>query len=468
MDMTKLKNAFDVAVEAAKSAAEGSDRAPFDRAMKDVRAEIAALENTDGGSELEGLRSTVEQLRADVDQATKAVREVRKAGLGIGGDGRIVVPQGRAARMQMLADGRAWMDDRTAHRYGAYIAYAATRMHPKWAESDLPDYVRGLGKDIFEAQGQVRGGILMGKDVSMDFDVDVDADGAYLFPDEFRGELIRNVEAVGRVYTLMRRVPLLEGSSIKWPKRTGGLTAYPTAAGAAIQQSAMTFDLVTLTAEKLGVLVGVPNEFLRNTSLLADLGQLLATEIIYALASKIDDCAVNGDGTDDYAGVTGILESGNLSVVTLSSHDSGATVDETDIDDIEEGLGYEYALENARWLMSLSMVKHIKNLRTTTGASALIWDRGDGVGGQMPPTINGYPYTISNKFPAVGGIGASEEFCAFGDLRMSHFLGMVRDVMLATSEHAAFGQDATLFRGLASFDIQEQDATATVVGKTHS
>jgi len=411
-----------------------------------VLAEALKAAGTDGASEgMKDLVKELAQIKADLAAQAEAVRKYQKAGLLVRG-GSVTVP-GREARLQMLADGRAFVDDEQARRFGGWImerCFTARRM-------DVPKAVREIADDVRKAVG--------------DMDVSVGASGEYLIPDEFRAELIRNVEATALVFPLFRRVPLVTGGQTILPKRTGGITAYPVAAAAEFERQRMTLDTVTLQPAKWGAICVAPNEFVRS-SLLVDLGNFVALELVYALREAMDNACVNGDGTGAYAGITGLLRSGTLSTVTFAAHTTGATMTEVDADAIVEGITNAYALPNARWLLSLSMLLRLKHLRSATG-EPLLWDKGDVASG-LPSTIDGFPYTISPKFPAKASVTAATVFSAFGDPRMSHIVGMLRDIQIDASDQAFWTSDQIGFRGLVVWDFKEADADAMVLGKTHA
>jgi len=439
------KKALTAYLEEVRKAPEERDEKAMAKA-ETVLVEALKAKGTDGPTaEMQDLAKELAQIKADLAAQAEEIRKFRRAGLIVRG-GSVVVP-GREARLDMLKDGRAFMDDEQAKRFGAWTFNRCALAR----RINVPKAVKEIAEDVEKAAG--------------DLDWSVDASGAYLVPDEFRAELIRNVEATALIFPLCRRIPLATGGQTTIPKRTGGITAYPVSAGAEFERQRMTVGVVTLTPAKWGAICVAPNEFLRS-ALLVDLGNFVALELVYAIREAMDNACVNGDGTGDYAGITGILQSATLTTVTLAAHQTGATVDEGDFDDIVEGITKAYALPEARWLISLSMLLHGKHLRSATG-EPLLWDRGD-VGRGLPSTLDGFPYTISPKFPAKAGVTAATTFCAFGDPRMSHVVGMLRDIQIDTSDQAFWTSDQTGFRALVQWDFEEQDAAAMVLGKTHA
>ena len=153
---------------------------------------------------------------------------------------------------------------------------------------------------------------------------------------------------------------------------------------------------------------------------------------------------------------------GSPSAVTAAAtHTTVATLDGTDISNVIAGLTVGYALGEAEWGMSLSVKGKLRALKTTTGAP--LYQRGNQ---REPSTIDDYPYQLSPRMPASGSIGAAELYAFFGNLRLSHIVGMVRDIEIARSEHALFESDMMAIRGTMHVDIQEADASAIVTAKT--
>ncbi|NLF31577.1 MAG: phage major capsid protein [Planctomycetes bacterium] len=429
-------------------AVEATDTKAMTGTLKSIGDAIAEMETSGGfaGTKaFDDLAAQLKQMRTDVDTVIDAQRRAEKNGMLLRG-AAAVIPGGRAARLEMLKDGRAFTSDETARRFGASVTVRLVRLG--LIPQDL------VPKSIME----------FGDSVWKDAEVtpDIATSGGNLIIDEVRPEIIRNVEAMGRVFTRCRRVPLVTTGTTTIGKRTGGLTATPTAAGALINRTAPTLGTITLTPQKWAMIVAVCNEFYRQQRLLADLGQWLGVEIAYGFAYAFDDAVINGDGTAAYGNITGILQSATITAVAAANtHTTAATLAAADFDTFLAGLSVEYALAEAEWYMHLSVERVARALRTATDALP-IFERG---GGREPNTLNGYPYTISSRFPAASAIAAGTKFGAFGDLRLSHVFGMIGDITVDTSRDALFENDMTAIRALAHVDCQEADADAVVVLK---
>lgn len=247
-----------------------------------------------------------------------------------------------------------------------------------------------------------------------------------------------------------------------YPKRTGGLTSYWTAVAAEVERSGLTFTTVTLDPEKVGTLTAVPNEMFRDPGLLVAIGNLIGIEIVHAMADRLDHTVVNGDGTADHGGFTGILESAAIASQSAdATHTTVATLDADDVGKVVAAL-ISYALPNARWGMSNAVKGQLRNIRSTTGVP--IYDRGNGA--REPAAIDGFPYALGTRCPTVAAAATGNPYAVFGDWRLAMYVGMIRNIAIASSEHAYFPSDMTAIRGIMHVAVAEADADAMVIAKT--
>jgi len=423
--------------------------ADFEKLTQLAKDDATALSELKTGG-LEGtaeLARQMAEMKAQLDSTAKQMAQFSKMGLQVRG-GATIIPEGRDRRLQMLADGRAFASDETAMRFGAW---AVQRLW-KHGAGEMPRRTREIAEDVAKQW------MATCKDADIDYS---SGTGAELMSNEFRAELIRNVEAVGVVFPQCRRVPLNTMGTTTYPKRTAGLTSYWTDLAAAITSSGLTFGTVTLTPKKVGTLTAVPNEMLRDPMLLVAIGQLLGVEIVYAMADRIDHTVLNGDGSADHGGFTGILQSSNFGTqAATATHTTGATLTAADFDLGVGALTVAYALTNARWVLSLSMLMHGRSLRTTAGDA--IFDRG---GDGFPANVDGYPFTVSTRMPAKSAVTAGLKWGIFGDLRLAMYVGMIGGINIDRSEHVNFAEDMTVWRGTMHLAIAEADTNALVVSK---
>ena len=440
----KLMNARAALAAEWEKGASAMDFAKASAALKTISEEVDGLDR--GYAAGKDMAAQVAQLRIDVDAASKAANEAARNGLIAGSGGRILVPGGRAARQEMLRDGRAFLDDEVARLFGAW--YATTMLRAR--NFEVPKAISDMAEKAVKA--------------TPDVDPGTSSLGGALVPNLFRAELIRNVEAYGTLFTKARRVVIGLGTTT-YPKRTAGQTAYWTSAGAKITQSGITFGTVVLQAEKLAALIAMPNEFMRDPTLLADMGNLAAVEIAYAIAYALDNAMANGDGTATYGGIIGIFQSATITqlIEAAATHTLLTTLAVGDIVAVAAGLAGSQYHGQAEWIGSLSVLYTILGLTTTAGAP-LFMQQTDELSRRK--ILAGFPWGISQICPASTAIVAGSKYAAFGDLRQSHYCGMIRNVEIAVSTDVYFDQDMTAVRGVVHADIQEADPLALAIAKT--
>ena len=421
---------------------------PSDRDQKAVATcmdDIAKFAESDeakgytGSEDLTAFAATIKQLRGDLDAQADQIRKLEGAGLHVGK--RQVKLAGYDEIMSMRKVMRVFPLKETAEQFGAIAARMLFAGDRRYKEIVAPR-TRDMAEELIKA-----------------LDPGVSGSGAELVANVYMADMIAHVEAVGVLFNLCDRVMLATTGQTIYPKLTGEMTAVPVAVAAQIAETSPTFGTVTLTPVKWGTLTPVPNEFFRNPTLLDQLGQRLAWLITRAIAYAFDNALVNGDGTSAYGTITGLLNDSSLTTVTASAAQSVGAYTGAQIGDIIAGLAKDYVTD-PRWYMSLSSEPTIRNIRPTTGTP--LYERG---GNGEPNTIDNFPYSICQRFPAAS-VGADAEWAAFGDLRLSHYFGMLGGIQLAQSEHVRFESDVTVIRGLAHADAATKDADAIVLAKT--
>ncbi len=97
------------------------------------------------------------------------------------------------------------------------------------------------------------------------------------------------------------------------------------------------------------------------------------------------------------------------------------------------------------------------------GVAHPLYHRADGA---TPSTIDGYPHKKCNVMPAAGTIVAGSKYGFFGNLRISHICGILREITIDRSDHVLFESDMYVLRGIMHVDVIEADTDAIVTAKT--
>ena len=165
---------------------------------------------------------------------------------------------------------------------------------------------------------------------------------------------------------------------------------------------------------------------------------------------------LSGDGSGTDGGITGLLNSGDVTDVDMATNEGKFTDLSWDYLVELESAVLDASLANARYVLSQSILGQIKKLADTTKKPIWMPPAGD-----QPATINGYPFTIVNQMPALSATGTSKRFILFGDFAAGLYLGRRRNLRIDRDTSYAFDTDQTAFRTLESVD-------AVVVGGSTS
>jgi HK97 family phage major capsid protein len=293
---------------------------------------------------------------------------------------------------------------------------------------------------------------------------DVNTTGGYLVPEEFGTDMIRLVEERGVFRRYANIVPMMSDTKSN-PRRTGGLTAYFVAEGAAGTESTGSWDRVGLIAKSLMVLTRLTQELSEDASI--SVGDSIAEEMAYAFAAKEDDCGFNGDGTSTYGGINGVkpkIVAATASIFTAATgHD---TWPELTLADFSGAIGLlpQYAdMGNAAWFCHRTFWASVMEaLAAAAGGNT----KGD-IAGPFSRSFLGYPVVISQVLPSTTAVAT---VCAYlGDLRMSADFGDRRGITIAMSDQASVGGQSTFERNEIAmkaterFDINVHDVGTTAV-----
>ncbi len=287
-----------------------------------------------------------------------------------------------------------------------------------------------------------------------------DSAGGYLVPEEFARAIIRNVEQYGVFRQRIAKVPMA-GSRMSWPKRTGGFTVYYPDEGVAVTASQLAFGRVTLNAKKWGIFAEISRELEEDSAV--GLGELLALEFTLALAIAEDTNGFVGDGTSTYAGITGVLGSSNVSVVTMGSGDTDfEDLDSDDLIDLKAAVPtYAKRAPDCAYYAHPEICAIIEKMKDGMGRPIYQQPTED-----RPARVHGYELVEVNTLPDSGDTAISTKFIAFGSLMLWGMLGQRRAISVERSKDTLFKEDQIAVKCIVRQDIQEADGDAMAVLRT--
>lgn len=122
-------------------------------------------------------------------------------------------------------------------------------------------------------------------------------------PIEFSKRIDREIDEVGIWPREAFRMPMTQ-DKMSFQRRTAGLKCYKTGQKNAAKKSAAGFSTINLIADEWNVLCCYSKSLDEEAA--AEVGEMIAVEIIQAHAETLDDGGFQGDGTEDYLDVWGI------------------------------------------------------------------------------------------------------------------------------------------------------------------
>jgi HK97 family phage major capsid protein len=254
------------------------------------------------------------------------------------------------------------------------------------------------------------------------------ADGGYLFPDEFRAEIIRDIVEKFSMRSLVRVVPM-NRDVMKIPTLTSGPKVSWTEENATKSTTTASFNEATLTVKKMAAILYSSDELIEDSSEI-DVVDLIVTLFSEALQREEDRVITVGNGTTQPTGLTTAVTATTIQSITCSGNLS--------FDNI---INLEYALPmkyhpNAVFLVHRNNIREMRKLKDSN--NRYYWS--EPVAAGQPATFHGYPVIENNNLP--------ESTILFGDFKMGYWLGDRKSmsVKITQDTETAFTKDQTAIR----------------------
>lgn len=253
------------------------------------------------------------------------------------------------------------------------------------------------------------------------------ADGGYLFPDEFRAELIRDIEEKPHMRNYVRVIPmtrdimniptLVEGPQVTW-----------TDENATKSTTTAHFGQATLTAYKCAAIMYASDELIADAASTFDIVKLIINLFSEALGNEEDRVITAGNGTTQPSGYA--LGTHGIQTVACAGN-----LDFDDIINLIYLLPRKYQ-QNAIFTVNRTNIRELRKVKDTNGR--YLWQEPLSVG--QPPTIYGHPVIEDNN------LGEDEIY--FGDFKYGYWLGDRQQMAVKVSNdtETAFTKDQTAVR----------------------
>ncbi len=252
-----------------------------------------------------------------------------------------------------------------------------------------------------------------------------DADGGYLFPNEFLAEVIRDLPEINVMRQYVRIIPM-KRDKMDVTSLIDGVDVFWTAENAAKSTTTARFSQQTLTAFKMAAILYSSDELIEDSSEIDVVG-LIINLFAEAVGEEEERVIWVGDGTTQPQGIN---------TATVSSvAGTGNAYD--DITSLFYALPRKYRV-NAAFFLNDQTAKQLEKLKDTQGRP--IWSAGFD---KAPDTLKGKPVVVSDWVP--------DRVVYFGDLKRGYFLGDRKRMTAKVSQdtETAFTKDQTAIRVVA-------------------
>jgi HK97 family phage major capsid protein len=289
----------------------------------------------------------------------------------------------------------------------------------------------------------------------------VPSEGGFLVPEVLRSEILM----LSLETSVMRpnatvipmdslRVPLPSIDDTSHASNVfGGVAAYWTEEGAALEASAPAFSRVVLEARKLTAYTAIPNELLQDS--VSPLDVWFNTFFPQAVSFFEDNGFINGTGVGEPQGILNAP-----GAVSVSAGSSG----HVQFKDIAQAFSrmWPASLRRAMWVCAPDVLPELIQLAVSADASGTtvappgwlqayqaIGAPGGGNGDGFNYTLMGRPLRVSEKVPALGGSSAG----ALTLVDPTYYLIGDRQAMqVAASDQFLFNQDMIAYRVIQRLD----------------
>jgi HK97 family phage major capsid protein len=267
-------------------------------------------------------------------------------------------------------------------------------------------------------------------------------------PTDFYDQLVAHlIEVSGILQAGPSVLNTAGGESLQIPKTTAHSTAALTGQGGSLPTADPTFNMVTLSAYKYGIMLQVARELVDDTAV--DLQGYLAMQAGRAVGNALGSDLINGNGsskptgliaaTSASPGVTGPVSTAGYTGMPTG----GATY--ANLVDMEYSVIAPYRQsKSCYWLAADKTVGGFRKIVDSQGRP--IWEPSTVLG--SPDLLLGKPLVADTFMPAVGANAFS---IAFGDFAQ-FFIRLVGGVRFERSDDFAFGSDLITYRCLLRGD----------------
>ncbi len=257
----------------------------------------------------------------------------------------------------------------------------------------------------------------------------VDADGGYVVPQEFLGEIIRPLANESRMRALVRVVPMRRNEMVVTSQGNRPKVYWTNEAQTKTTTTA-SFGQTTLTAKKAAAILYASDELIDDANI--DIVQYITGLFAEAIGEEEDRVMLRGNGTTEPRGI----ETARAASVFSTMSFGGQTTFEN-MNSLIYSLKTKYR-SGASFLVHPNKVAALQKLRDAGATGQFLWAPGLTAG--APDTIRGYPIHEFYDVP--------ENTVYFGNWKLAYMLGDRQRMTVKVSQDTteAFTKDLTAIR----------------------
>jgi HK97 family phage major capsid protein len=266
--------------------------------------------------------------------------------------------------------------------------------------------------------------------------------GGALVPIEFLPNLVWLTEQYGIARKIANVVPMSR-DVMTVPRKTGLASMVPIAEAGTITGLDNSYNNVTLTAKKYGVLYQISRELMADSAI--NIADDVARSIAESQAIAEDNAYFIGDGTSTYANQSGLTVA-----LPSSAYLTGVAWGTLAVSDFTTAMGRVENVNPARlaFVCSRQFFAQVM-LKVDKTANQFKELTMGGLGGDA--TFLGYPVFFSQVMPKA--TGSNVKSCYFGDFTGATMLGDRRQLEIQTSDQFYFNADSLAVRGTSRFCV---------------
>lgn len=291
-------------------------------------------------------------------------------------------------------------------------------------------------------------------------------DGAAVVDDELQRQIWNYDTPYGVLRDYAQVLPM-SSNEMTIPKNAGGegggFVSYWNVEGAAPTLSDLTFGTINLIAREITVLGKMSRALLDDS--VVNLGEYAAGKIAEIIHKNIDDAGFNGDGTNTYGGINGILNQFGTTATTDSRSVTGGgtatATTEANVRAVVSKLPTKYRT-GAAWYGNHAQITNIIDRLSATIAGGTTYKEVQNEG--LAKYFLGYPVREVEVMPSDEDASGDKIDLLFGNLEAAVAMGNRQDMAVEFEQHQFWSEKNIGVMGHSRVAINVHELGSATVG----